>query len=79
MENKPPRLPYLEVKLGDEIVDIKSKRLGWVHKKKIFGSKNAFIVTWMDNGEKTAFISRRDHQKIKRTGNNINDSDSDSD
>lgn len=71
--------PFLQVELGDEIIEKTTSRLGWVHKKKIFGSKNAFIVTWMDNGEKTAFLSRKDQQRIERTGNNINDDSDDDD
>ena len=77
--NSTSRYPYLEVKLGDEIIDIKSERLGWVHKKEIFGSKGAFMVTWMNNGEKVIFMTRKQQQTIKKTGRNINDSDSESD
>ena len=73
-ENK---ISYLEVELGDEVIEKKTNRLGWVHKKKIFGWKNAFIVQWLDNGDKTGFLSKKDQQYLKKTGHNINDSDSD--
>lgn len=70
-------ISYLDVKLGDEVIEKETSRLGWVHKKKIFGSKNSFIVTWMDNGQKSAFLSKKEQQKIQKTGRNIYDSDSD--
>ncbi len=69
--------PYLDVIIGDEVIEIDTQRLGWIHRKKLFGSKNAFIVIWLDTGEQTAFISRKDQQRLKKTGNNINNSDSD--
>ena len=71
------KLKYLEVALGDQVMEKTTSRLGWVHKKKLFGSKNSFIVTWMDNGEKTAFMSKKQQQRLKKTGENIYDSDSD--
>jgi len=71
-------LPYnIPLVSKDEVIEIDTQRLGWIHRKKLFGSKNAFIVIWLDTGEQTAFISRKDQQRLKKTGNNINNSDSD--
>lgn len=72
------KLPYLKVNIGDEVLEIETNRLGRVSRF-CFGSKCAFAVTWLDTGESTIFSSRESHQKIKKTGVNFFDSDSDSD
>ena len=75
----PLRSPYLEVALGDIIMDKISKRLGVVKKKGIHGSPKGFYVTWLDNGELGIFWTRKQQSTVQHTGNNINNPDSDSD
>ena len=72
------KLSHLPVELGDEVMDKESKRLGFVHRTKVFGKHN-FYVKWFDNGQLQGFLSRKSQQAIIKTGKNINDSDSDSD
>ena len=77
---KEPKLPFLQVALGDEVIDIKTNKTGFVHRKKLMGFTNWFLVKWNNGKDKdTAFTSRKDQQTIKRTGRNIHDSDSESD
>ena len=79
------KFSYLSVELGDEVIEEKIitkinkdgnkiqekvSRLGTIHNKNIFGSNNAFIVTRMDNGDRTVFVSINDQQKLRKTGKN---------
>lgn len=76
--NNKSQLKYLDVKLGDHVMNKNTKRLGCVHKIPYFGKKN-FLVTWLDNGQMTGFLSKKTQQDLVKTGYNIYDSDSDSD
>ena len=70
---------HLDIKLGDELLEISTNRLAWVHKTNVFGSKNTFYIKYLDNA-KEQIVTHRNHSKYKKTGNNINDdSDDDSD
>lgn len=73
------RPSYLIVELGDIVMEISTKRLAHVTKKTVFGSKNGFYATWMNDGTRALFLTRKQHSTIKKTGENINDSDSESD
>lgn len=71
------QLKYLELKLGDVLLEIDTKRLASVHKMKVFGSKNTFYIKYLDNADEQ-IVSHRHHDRYQKTGHNINE-DSDSD
>ena len=72
------RPEYLQVIIGDEVMEIETSRLGWIHRTKIIG-RNSFVVKWLDDGSETLFTSRKQQTKIKKTGRNINDVSSEED
>ena len=72
------KLKHLDVIEGDEVIEKETNRLGCIHKKNLLGSKSAFIVTWLDDGTKTAYFTKKDQNKLMRTGRNmLMDSDTD--
>lgn len=74
------KLLHLNVILGDEVMDKENKRLGWIHKKGVFGNKNSFIITWLDDGSQSAFCSKKSQQQLIKTGRNFyHDSSDDED
>ena len=77
LEKIEKEISFLKVNLGDEVMEKNTNRLGWVHKTKVFGSKNCFIVTWLDDGTKKAYLSKKEQQNLIKTGNNIYQEDSD--
>jgi len=79
--DKNPKQPlkYLDLKLGDILLEIDTKRLVSVYKIGYLGSKNTFYIKYLDNAD-LQIVPHRKHCKYKKTGTNINeDSDDDSD
>lgn len=78
LDKSKERTPWLDVKLGDIIMDTETNRLGWIHKKGILKTSNAYIVTWMDGKSKpTAYGSRNSQKYLIKTNRNIHDDSSD--